>query len=77
MTTELERIVFGVVRNQTNFIWVETNRCAMEVFDDLAAHGVLVRKFATLGSRLARRLRVTIGSQTANNRFLEIIARFV
>jgi histidinol-phosphate aminotransferase len=77
MTRELERLGLGVTPSQTNFLWVETKRPAAEVFDGLAAHGVLVRCFAKSGGRLAHRLRVTVGTQTENDRFLETIARFV
>lgn len=76
MTRELERIGFGVSPSQTNFLWVETKRPATEVFDGLAASSILVRSFAKAGGRLARRLRVTVGTQTENDRFLETIARF-
>jgi histidinol-phosphate aminotransferase len=77
MTRELERIGFGVTPSQTNFVWVETKRPATEVFDGLAANSILVRSFAKFGGRLAHRLRVTVGTQTENDRFLETIARFV
>ncbi len=77
LTRELERIGFSVVPSQTNFLWIETKRPATEVFDGLAANSILVRSFAKFGGRLAHRLRVTVGTQTENDRFLETIARFV
>lgn len=76
MTVELDRLGFSVVPSQTNFVWVATKRPATEVFEGLASQGVLVRSFAKHGGRLAQRLRVTVGTQTENDRFLETIARF-
>lgn len=77
MTRELQRIGFGVAPSQTNFLWVETKRPATEVFDGLAASGILVRSFAKSGGRLARRIRVTVGTTAENDRFLDSVARFV
>lgn len=76
MTQELQQLGFGVTPSQTNFVWVETKRPATEVFDGLAANGILVRSFAKQGGRLANRLRVTVGTQNENDRFLETVARF-
>lgn len=76
LTRELEGLGFSVVPSQTNFVWVATKRPATEVFDGLASQGILVRSFAKHGGRLAQRLRVTVGTQTENDRFLETIARF-
>jgi len=67
LTRELEGLGFGVAPSQTNFLWVETKRPATEVFDGLAANSILVRSFAKFGGRLARRLRVTVGTQTEND----------
>jgi histidinol-phosphate aminotransferase len=77
ITGELERLGFKVVPSQTNFVWIATNRPATEVFDGLASQGILVRSFAKHGGRLAQRLRVTVGTQNENDRFLETIARLV
>jgi histidinol-phosphate aminotransferase len=77
MTRELERLGFGVTPSQTNFLWVETKRPGTEVFDGLRANSILVRNFGQFGGRLAHRVRVTVGTQTENDRFLETIARFV
>ncbi len=76
LTRELDRIGFSVTPSQTNFVWVETKRPATEVFDGLSSNGILVRSFAKSGGRLAKRLRITVGTQTENDRLLETIARF-
>lgn len=76
MTNALNGAGFSVTPSQTNFLWVETKRPAAEVFDDLVAHGILVRSFAKYGGRLAHRLRITVGTRTENDRLLETIARF-
>lgn len=76
MTRELDAIGFSVTPSQANFLWVETKRPATEVFDGLSSNGILVRCFAKSGGRLAKRLRITVGTQTENDRLLETIARF-
>ena len=48
-----------------------TARPAREVFEALAARGVLVRSFHAAGGRLANRLRITVGTGADNDRLLE------
>lgn len=68
---ELARIPgFAVAPSDANFLWVRTERPAGEVVDALAARGVLVRSFHAAGGRLARQIRVTIGSERDNDRLL-------
>ncbi|MDI1434149.1 histidinol-phosphate transaminase [Polyangium sorediatum] len=73
---ELGRIGFGVSPSDANFLWVETNRPAKDVFEGLAASKILVRSFHARGGRLANRLRITIGTREENDRLLEAIARW-
>ena len=63
-----------VAPSDANFLWVETRRPAGEVFDALAARGVLVRSFHAAGGRLARRLRITVGLPAENDRLLAEMA---
>lgn len=71
----LSALGLGVAPSHANFLWVETRRPGQEVFDALAARGVLVRSFHAAGGRLANRLRVTVGLPAENDRLLEEIAR--
>jgi len=75
MASELGRLGFSVAPSEANFLWVETTRPAQEVFDGLVAGGILVRSFHARGGRLAKRLRITIGTSSENDRLLEAIAR--
>lgn len=56
-----------------NFLWVELPRDAGEVHAALLARGVVVRSFHASGGRLARRLRVTVGTPDENARFVEAL----
>jgi histidinol-phosphate aminotransferase len=66
-----------VVPSDANFVWVGTQRPASEVYERLVQRGVLVRSFHASGGRLANRLRVTIGSPSDNDGFLEAFASAV
>jgi len=57
--------------SDANFVWVRTPRPSGEIWSALAARGVLVRSFDRGGGRLARQLRVTVGTPAENDRFLE------
>lgn len=63
-----------VTPSDANFLWVKTTRAAEEVYADLARRGVLVRSFHASGGRLARQLRITIGSPSDDDRLLEALA---
>ena len=74
VVAELESVAgVTVVPSQANFLWLELNRSAAEVFSTLGKKGVLVRCFAGRGGRLEKYLRVTIGKPEENNRFLEAL----
>jgi histidinol-phosphate aminotransferase len=66
--SELPRV--QVTPSQANFLWVQTERPAVEVFEGLKERGVLVRSFHARGGRLAHQLRVTIGTSAENDAFL-------
>ena len=59
-----------VTPSQANFLWVQTERPAVEVFEGLKERGILVRSFHARGGRLAQQLRVTIGTVAENDAFL-------
>jgi histidinol-phosphate aminotransferase len=56
--------------SQANFLWIQTERPAAEVFAGLAAKGILVRSFHPRGGRLSHQLRVTVGTPQENDAFL-------
>ena len=55
--------------SDANFVWVETEKPAADVREAMLARGVLVRAFQPQG-RLARQLRVTIGTPEENDAML-------
>ena len=63
----------AVSPSSANFLWIELPRDAGEVHAELAARGVLVRSFHASGGRLARRIRVTVGTPDENARFVEAL----
>ncbi len=63
--------------SQANFLWLRTERPAVEVFQGLCERSILVRSFHQRGGRLDRQLRVTIGSRAENDAFLAALAEVV
>lgn len=63
----------SVVPSQANFLWIELEHAASEVYKSLGQRGVLVRSFQGRGGRLEKCLRVTIGLKKQNDRFLEVL----
>lgn len=59
-----------VVPSQANFLWLELDRSAIDVFKSLGNNGVLVRSFHGRGGRLEKCIRATIGTPAQNDRFL-------
>jgi histidinol-phosphate aminotransferase len=64
---------FVVAPSAANFLWVKTRRAAVEIYEELAAAGILVRSFHASGGRLANQLRVTVGSRAENDALLEAL----
>jgi len=77
--TDRLRAISGVdvAPSQANFLWVGLPRPASEVYAALLERGVLVRSFHSAGGRLSNRLRVTIGSPSDNDRFIEALERIL
>lgn len=59
-----------VVPSEANFLWLELEQSASDIFKSLGNHGVLVRSFHGRGGRLEKCIRVTIGTPSQNDRFL-------
>jgi histidinol-phosphate aminotransferase len=74
LAKELAARGFGVTPSDANFLWVETPGPAEELVEALAARGVLVKSFHSSGGRLARRVRITVGLPSENDRLLDEIA---
>jgi histidinol-phosphate aminotransferase len=66
---------FEVTPSSANFLWVKTPGPAEAVFQSLVNDGVLVRSFHAAGGRLATQLRITVGSDTANEALLAALHR--
>jgi histidinol-phosphate aminotransferase len=59
--------------SQANFLWVKTARPAADVFSELSTRGVLVRSFHASGGRLARQLRITVGTPEENDELVRCL----
>jgi histidinol-phosphate aminotransferase len=70
----LRALGLSVAESQANFVWADLGeeRVEAEVMRGLAERGILVRSGAALGRDGA--LRVTVGTQAENERFLEALA---
>jgi histidinol-phosphate aminotransferase len=74
VTREIQALgAFEVTPSEANFVWVKAPRPAEEVHEALLKHGVLVRSFHQAGGRMARQLRITIGTPPENDRLLEAL----
>ena len=71
LTTELERLRLRHVPGVTNFILIELGPRASEVTKALLARGVIVREMS--GWKLNGCLRVTVGTKTENQRFIQAL----
>jgi histidinol-phosphate aminotransferase len=75
LTARLGELGMGVTPSDANFLWVETKGPADALTEALAARGVLIKSFGATGGRLARRVRITVGSPAENDRLVDEIAR--
>lgn len=64
-----------VVPSEANFLWLELEQPAESVMNALMKQKILVRSFSGRGGRLDRCLRVTIGTEENNQRFLDALRR--
>jgi histidinol-phosphate aminotransferase len=70
LTETLTARGLGVAPSQANFVLVDVKRPARAVYDALLRQGVIVRPFASLPSSL----RVTVGTERENDRFLAALS---
>ena len=71
----LNRLGVGFIPSAGNFLCVDIGRDAEPVYQDLLQRGVIVRPIAGYG--LPRHLRVTIGLDEENSRFLAALAELL
>ncbi|GGE11380.1 histidinol-phosphate aminotransferase [Marinithermofilum abyssi] len=69
---QLENWGLSYFPSQGNFLLLDTQRPAQEVFDVLLRQGVIVRSGSALG--YPTHIRVTIGTEEQNRRFLQALA---
>lgn len=67
---------FVVTPSAANFLWVKCPVSAEQVFAHLVADKILVRSFHERGGRLATQLRITVGTESENDRLLASLERF-
>lgn len=64
----------SVTPSQANFLWLRTEKPAVQLYEALKGRGILVRSFHARGGRLAHQLRVTIGTAVENDEFARALA---
>ncbi|HKY39577.1 MAG TPA: histidinol-phosphate transaminase [Polyangiaceae bacterium] len=64
----------SVTPSQANFLWLRSERPALELYEALKQRSILVRSFHSRGGRLANQLRVTIGTRAENDELLQALA---
>jgi histidinol-phosphate aminotransferase len=62
-----------VTPSQANFLWVKTAHPADELYAKLSERGVLVRSFHASAGRLARQLRITVGTPEENDELIRCL----
>jgi histidinol-phosphate aminotransferase len=65
----------GYVPSVANFILVDAGRDSREVFKAMLKFGVIVRDMWQYG--LANFIRVTIGTQKENQRFIRVLSKVI
>ncbi len=70
---ELSRLGLGYVPSVTNFILIDVGKDSQEVFKACLKFGVIIRDMRQYG--LANFIRVTIGTQKENQRFLRVLSK--
>ena len=69
----LSKMGLGYVLSVTNFILIDVSRDSQEVFKACLRFGVIIRDMRQYG--LANFIRVTIGTQKENQRFLRVLGK--
>ena len=69
-----KRFGFRFIPSQANFVLLDTERDADEVFQAFLREGVIIRSMKAYG--LATWIRVTVGRRSQNARFIRILKKF-
>ena len=72
LVVELEALGLSVAESQANFVWFDVGENEPEIVKELAQRGVLVRAGGGARPRPGA-LRVTVGTQAENERFVEAL----
>lgn len=75
LTAELQGMGFEVIPTQANFLTFHVGDNARAVYESLLRQGVIVRHLASFG--MASFIRVTIGTDADNRRFVDALRRVV
>jgi len=73
MYGELSSMGLGFLPSETNFILIDTGKDGLEVFKSMLKFGVIVRDMKQYG--LKNFIRVTIGTQKENERFVRVLRK--
>jgi histidinol-phosphate aminotransferase len=72
---QLSRLGLGYVPSVANFILIDVGRDSQKVFKAMLKLGVIVRDMRQYG--LANFIRVTIGTQKENQRFVQVLSKII
>lgn len=73
LSEELQAMGLQVIPSQANFVTFCTERDARAVYEALLREGVIVRHLASFG--MERCIRVTVGTESENRRFIQALKR--
>ncbi len=73
--TEFDRLGLRYIKTEGNFIMVFVNQSGKDFVDAMMKKGVIVRAMANYGFNNA--IRVTIGKQEENERFIEVLTQLI
>jgi histidinol-phosphate aminotransferase len=66
-----------VTPSASNFLWVDVGRDAGTVYQALFSRGIIVRSFHSSGGRLARHVRITVGTAEENEKLVSAMKEIV
>jgi histidinol-phosphate aminotransferase len=75
LTTELHRLGITFIPSVANFLSIDLGSRVNEIVEDLQHHGIIVRPLAAYD--LPTFVRVTVGTEAQNRRFVELLEGFL
>jgi histidinol-phosphate aminotransferase len=73
LASGFERLGFSYIESAGNFITFETDRPGVDVYNELLQEGMIVRPLANYD--MPNHLRVTVGLEAENQRFLKVLEK--